>query len=131
MFLFYRSCIKLWVCGERLAEIRRRSRCSYTQIAFSEPEACIMMLAEQTQGYRMSYESTNQTSPIRLCWYEADHQLSLSSQAWFWVNGARARECVTSLMNSQSRALKLCFTSRERVSAIHYQRLKDWTIWRI
>ncbi len=62
----------------------------------------------------------NQTSPIWLCWYhEADHQLSLSTQAWSWVNEARAHECVTSVMSSQSYALKLWCTSRERVSAIH------------
>ncbi len=78
----------------------------------------------------------NLTTPIWLCWYhEADHQLSLSTQTWFWladswVNGAC--DSVTSLMSSQSHVLKLWFNSRERVSAIHYQRLKkDWTIWRI
>ncbi len=81
-------------------------------------------------GLALSWQ--NQTTPIRLCWYhEADHQLSLSTQAWSWVNGACAHECVTSVMSSQSHALKLWFSSGERVSAIHYQRLKDWTIWRI
>ncbi len=52
------------------------------------PGACTMMVAEQTQDYRISFEK-NHTSPIWLCRYhEFDHQLFLSTQAWSWFNGA-------------------------------------------
>jgi len=43
----------------------------------------VMMVVEQTQGYRISFEliKPNQSNPTRLCWYhDADHQLSLSTQ---------------------------------------------------
>ncbi len=88
-----------------------------------ETVPCRWLNKLRVTGLVLSWQ--NQTSPIWLSWYhEADHQLSLSTQAWSWVNGARAHECLTSVMSSQSHALKLWFTSRERVSAIHYQRLK-------
>ncbi len=79
--------------------------------------AWAMMMAEQTQGYRISLELTK---PVQsgfvgtwswsstFCWLRLDP------------------ECVTSVMSSQSHALNLWFTSHVRVSAISIPKITRW-----
>ncbi len=46
------------------------------------PGACTMMVDEQIQSYRISFELTKPNHSNLACWYhETDHQLSLSTQA--------------------------------------------------
>lgn len=64
----------------------------------------------------------NQTNSVRLCWYhDTNHQLSLSTQS-LNLSSASAHESVTSVVNSQSRALKQRNVSVTYVTLIPWRR---------
>ncbi len=126
----HEGCIELIKSDSSLVYCYKKKKMFQINDTYSSvsPGACIMMVAEQTQGYRISFEliKPNQSNLALL--------VPWSWSSTFFVNSGfdpEVMEHVTSVMSSQSHALKLWFTSRERVGAIHYQRLKDWTIWRI
>jgi len=65
------------------------------------PGACTMMVVNKLRVAGLVSSRQNQTNPTRRCWYhDADHQLSLSTQALILSLG------VTSVVNSQSHAEK-------------------------